>query len=102
MNKRLISSPAQSSEHGPPSHSDAYEQELIWQHYTNTIQSSKILNLDLDKIDNLVKTLNQFDEHHTPSIFLSLEPNSLESAINKILNEALKNRTTIEIVLGMR
>ena len=56
MNKRLISSPAQSSEYGPPSHGDAYEQELIWQHYTNTIQASKILNLDLDKIDNLAKS----------------------------------------------
>ena len=47
--------------------------------------------------------MNYGDESHRPSILLSLEPNSLEKAINeKILSKEQKNRITIEIVLGMR
>ncbi|KAK8864811.1 hypothetical protein M9Y10_010336 [Tritrichomonas musculus] len=47
--------------------------------------------------------MNYGDKNHHPSILLSLEPNSLEKAINnKILNEEQKNRITVEIVLGMR
>ena len=56
VNQRLISSPAQSPEHGPPTHGDAYEQELIWMHYNNTIQAAKILNVDLDKYNEHVET----------------------------------------------
>ena len=43
------------------------------------------------------------DSSHPPSIFLSLEKNSLEKSIQKhqLTNEE-KNRITIEIVLGMR
>lgn len=38
-----------------------------------------------------------------PSMLLSLEPNSLEQAIqHKVLNNHQKNRITIELVLGMR
>ena len=43
------------------------------------------------------------DKSHPPSIFLSLEPKSLESAIaKKELSEEDKNRITVEVVLGMR
>ena len=59
VHQRLISSPAQSPEQGPPSHGDAYEQELNWQHCTNTIEAAKILNFDLDQIENWTNTLNQ-------------------------------------------
>ena len=45
---------------------------------------------------------NYGDEKHPPSLILSLQSNSLESAIkNKELNEFLKCRITVEIVLGM-
>ena len=47
--------------------------------------------------------MNYGDENHRPSIFLSLEPTSLEKAINeKILSNEQKNRITVEVVLGMR
>ena len=43
------------------------------------------------------------DDCHPPSIFLSLEPTSLESAISKNeLSEEDKNRIIVEVVLGMR
>ena len=43
------------------------------------------------------------DETHKPSIILSLEPKSLDSAIkNKELDEEQKNRIIVELVLGMR
>ena len=46
---------------------------------------------------------NNGDKTHRPSIILSLEPKSLETAINnKELNEEEKNRITVELVLGMR
>lgn len=46
---------------------------------------------------------NYGDDQHPPSIFLSLEPNSLESSIqNHQINNNEKNRIIIEIVLGMR
>ena len=43
------------------------------------------------------------DSSHPPSIFLSLEPSSLENSIQRheLTNED-KNRITVEIVLGMR
>lgn len=47
--------------------------------------------------------VNFGDGDHPPSIILSLEPKSLESAIsNKELENDDKNRITVEIVLGMR
>ena len=46
---------------------------------------------------------NYGDETHKPSMILSLEPKSLETAINnKELNNEEKNRITVELVLGMR
>lgn len=46
---------------------------------------------------------NYGDATHKPSIILSLEPKSLETAIkNKELNFEEKNRITVELVLGMR
>lgn len=43
------------------------------------------------------------DKAHKPSIILSLEPKSLESAINnEELDEEQKNRIIVELVLGMR
>ncbi|KAK8865545.1 hypothetical protein M9Y10_011101 [Tritrichomonas musculus] len=47
--------------------------------------------------------INNGDETHPPSIFLSFEPRSLEKSIHdKELDNHQKNRITIEIVLGMR
>ena len=47
--------------------------------------------------------VNYGDKSHRPSILLSLEPISLEKAINeKALTNEQKNRITVEIVLGMR
>ncbi|OHT06867.1 hypothetical protein TRFO_25044 [Tritrichomonas foetus] len=43
---RLVSSPTYSPEQGPRTNGNAYEQELIWQHYHNTIKAAKILNVD--------------------------------------------------------
>lgn len=46
--------------------------------------------------------INYGDDKHRPSIYLSLELNSLENAINaKILTNEQKNRITVEVVLGM-
>lgn len=46
---------------------------------------------------------NYGNDKHYPSMFLSLEPYSLENAINEeILSKSQKNRITVEIVLGMR
>ena len=47
--------------------------------------------------------INYGDSSHPPSIFLSLEPSSLEKAIqlHELTNED-KNRIVVEIVLGMR
>ncbi|OHT17186.1 hypothetical protein TRFO_41230 [Tritrichomonas foetus] len=47
---RLVSSPTFSPEHGPRTNGNVYEQELIWQHYHNTIKSARILNVDSDLI----------------------------------------------------
>ena len=50
-----------------------------------------------------VFAFNNGDEMNPPSMLLSLEPNSLEQAIqHKVLNNHQKNRITIELVLGMR
>ena len=47
--------------------------------------------------------VNYGDDDHPPSLILSLEPDSLESAIeNKKLDEMQKCRITVELVLGMR
>lgn len=50
-----------------------------------------------------IVAVNFGDDDHPPSLILSLEPTSLESAIaNKTLNDIEKCRITVEIVLGMR
>lgn len=47
--------------------------------------------------------VNYGNESHAPSIILSLEPTSLEKAIQeKELDDKQKNRIAVEIVLGMR
>lgn len=47
--------------------------------------------------------VNYGDNEHPPSLILSLEPKNLESAIaNKELDDMLKCRITVEVVLGMR
>ena len=47
--------------------------------------------------------INYGDDTHKPSIILSLEPESLEAAINgQKLSDEEKNRISVEIVLGMR
>ncbi|KAK8865163.1 hypothetical protein M9Y10_010698 [Tritrichomonas musculus] len=47
--------------------------------------------------------VNFGDDQHPPSIILSLEPKSLETAIkNDELDNRLKCRITVELVLGMR
>ena len=47
--------------------------------------------------------VNYGDDTHPPSLILSLEPKSLETAIeNKELNDNEKCRITVELVLGMR
>lgn len=47
--------------------------------------------------------INYGDDTHKPSIILSLEPESLETAINsEKVSEEEKNRIAVEIVVGMR
>ena len=47
--------------------------------------------------------VNIGDEEHPPSLILSLEPTSLQTAIEKKeLNDTQKCRITVELVLGMR
>lgn len=47
---RIISSPTYSPEHGPRTNGNAYEQELIWQLYEDTIKAAEILGVDADKV----------------------------------------------------
>lgn len=54
--ERLVSSPAQSPEQGTVSHGNAYEQELIWQHYKNTIEAANILGIDQNLTSNWSNT----------------------------------------------
>ena len=56
---RLVSSPTYSPEQGPRTNGNAYEQELIWQHYHNTIRAAEALQVDLDKIEKWNETLNR-------------------------------------------
>ncbi|KAK8850298.1 hypothetical protein M9Y10_018427 [Tritrichomonas musculus] len=56
---RLVSSPTYSPEQGPRTNGNAYEQELIWQHYHNTIRAAQVLKVDSDLIPKWNNTLNQ-------------------------------------------
>lgn len=56
---RLVSSPTFSPEQGPRTNGNAYEQELIWQHYSNTIQAAKILNVDHELVSKWSNTLER-------------------------------------------
>lgn len=56
---RLVSSPTYSPEQGPRTAGNAYEQELIWQHYHNTIKAAQILNVDKDLITKWNSTIDQ-------------------------------------------
>lgn len=63
-NERLVFSPAQSPEQGTSGHGNAYEQELVWQHYNNTIRAAEILNVDgdlLKKWRDLLKKLKPIE-----------------------------------------
>ncbi|REE69734.1 S-layer family protein [Paenibacillus taihuensis] len=44
----LVSSPSYSPEHGPLTVGTSYEQELIWQLFTDVIQASEVLGVDPD------------------------------------------------------
>ncbi|KAK8878572.1 hypothetical protein M9Y10_005352 [Tritrichomonas musculus] len=63
-NERLVFSPAQSPEQGTAGHGNAYEQELVWQHYNNTIRAAEILKVDgdlLKKWRDLLKKLRPIE-----------------------------------------
>lgn len=47
---RLVSAPAYSPELGPYTLGNAYEQELIWQLYEDTITAAELLNVDADLV----------------------------------------------------
>lgn len=50
--QRYVSGPSYSPENGPIVNGASYDQQLIWQHFENTIQAAEILGVDED----LVKT----------------------------------------------
>lgn len=47
---RLVSAPTYSPEHGPRTLGNAYEQELIWQLYEDTIIAAETLGVDAEKV----------------------------------------------------
>lgn len=47
---KLVSSPAFSSEHGPVTNGNTYEQSLIWQLYEDTIKAAEVLGTDGDLV----------------------------------------------------
>ncbi|WP_291764985.1 glycosyl hydrolase family 95 catalytic domain-containing protein [Blautia sp.] len=53
---RLVSAPAYSPEHGPRTLGNAYEQELIWQLYEDTITAAELLGVDQDLMENWKET----------------------------------------------
>lgn len=59
--QRLVFSPAQSPEQGTAGHGNAYEQELIWQHYTNTIRAAELLKIDGDLVKKWNETLKKLN-----------------------------------------
>lgn len=59
--QRLVFSPAQSPEQGTAGNGNAYEQELIWQHYNNTIRAAKVLNVDSEHIKKWTDILNKLN-----------------------------------------
>lgn len=59
-NNRVITSPTFSPEHGPPTNGNTYEQTIVWQHFTNTLMSAKLLNVDSEHIERWEKLLNSF------------------------------------------
>lgn len=48
--QRYVSAPSYSPENGPIANGVSYDQQFIWQHFENTIQSAKILGIDEDSI----------------------------------------------------
>ncbi|MDY5584349.1 MAG: glycoside hydrolase N-terminal domain-containing protein [Arcanobacterium sp.] len=50
--KRLVSSPTYSPEHGPTTDGNVYEQVLIWQLLHDTIKSAQTLNIDGNLVGN--------------------------------------------------
>jgi uncharacterized protein YjdB len=50
----LVSTPGVSPEHGSLSIGDSYDQELIWQLFTNCIEASEVLGLDTDFRNELI------------------------------------------------
>ncbi|SFD48847.1 Putative Ig domain-containing protein [Paenibacillus catalpae] len=51
----LVSSPSYSPEHGPLTVGTNYEQELIWQLFTDVIQASEVLGVDHDFRNDLIE-----------------------------------------------
>lgn len=57
---RLISSPTYSPEHGPVEAGNTFDQELIWQLYTNTIEAAKVLQANGKSVNTqLITKLEQ-------------------------------------------
>ena len=48
--RKLVSSPAYSPEHGPVTSGNTYEQTLIWQLYEDTIKAAEVLGTDADLV----------------------------------------------------
>ncbi len=48
--QRYVSAPSYSPENGPIVNGASYDQQLIWQHFENTIQAAEILGVDADLV----------------------------------------------------
>lgn len=58
---RLVSSPTFSPEQGPRTNGNAYEQELIWQLYEDTVKAAEALGVDADKVSQWKQTQSRLD-----------------------------------------
>lgn len=59
-NNRTITSPASSPEQGPPTNGNTYEQTNLWQHFSNTLMSAKLLKVDQKYYEHWESLINSF------------------------------------------
>lgn len=59
-NNRTITSPTSSPEQGPPTNGNTFEQTNLWQHFTNTLNAAKILNVDSEHYGRWQSLIDSF------------------------------------------